>query len=117
MVRFLVLWGVLFFFALTEASGQSPTPVKSGAVKLAEAASKKLDADEGAWRELTAKLASAVSQYNPHSIDLLPEGEALDALKRYGEKVLESGKQVVALHDKWAGASGDLADTLRKCPA
>jgi hypothetical protein len=116
-MRSFVLTGLVLLFALSDVFAQAPPSEKSGAIRLAEAASKKLDADEHAWHELTAKLAAAVSAYNPHSIDFLPEAEALDALKRYAEKVLESGKQVVALHDKWAAASGDLADTLRKCPA
>jgi hypothetical protein len=87
------------------------------AVRMAGVATRTLDHDETAWRELTDRLAKAVESYNPGlSPDPLPEEEALQAFRRYCSKLLESGRAVASLHARWADARVALADSLRKSP-
>jgi hypothetical protein len=87
------------------------------AVRLAGLAARTVERDETNWRELTDRLVKAVETYKPDlSVDPLPEEEALQALRRYCGKLLESGKEVASLHAKWADARVALEDSLRKTP-
>jgi len=86
-------------------------------LELAARAAKKLDRDEQAWADVTQKLQKAVEQYNPASLNVLPEGQSLEAFRGYCGKLMESGRSLLALHDKWGRASEGLDDTLRKAPA
>ena len=99
------------------APGKSSDTVSSPELELAGKAAKKLDRDEEVWSELTQKLQKAVGQYNPASLNVLPEGQSLEAFRGYCKKLLESGRNLLELHDKWSKASEGLDDTLRKAPA
>src|SRR5262249_6762140 len=59
----------------------------------------------------------AVGRYNTGSLNVLPEGESLEAFRGYCKKLVESGRNLLSLHDKWSQASEGLDDTLRKAPA
>jgi hypothetical protein len=86
-------------------------------VRLAGLAARTIERDEASWRELTDRLVKAVEAYKPDlSSDPLPEEEALQALRRYCGKLLESGREVASLHAKWADARVALEDSLRKSP-
>lgn len=99
------------------APGKAAEKVSEPELELAALAAKKLEKDEQAWGELSAKLQKAVEQYNPASLNVLPEGQSLEAFRGYCGKLLESGRNLLALHDKWSKASDGLNDTLRKAPA
>ena len=103
-------------FADEAAPGKSSDEVSSPELEFAARAAKKLDRDEQEWSELTQKLQKAVGQYNPASLNVLPEGQSLEAFRGYCKKLLESGRNLLALHDKWSKASEGLDDTLRKAP-
>jgi hypothetical protein len=90
---------------------------KTPELEIASTVAKKVDRDEAAWRELTAKLQKAVEAYNPASVHVMPEGQSLEAFRSYCAKLLDSGKNLVALHEKWHKASDGLGDSLRKAPA
>jgi hypothetical protein len=99
------------------APGRSSDEVSAPELELATRAAKKLDRDEQEWSELTQRLQKAVGQYNPASLNALPEGQSLEAFRDYCKKLRESGRNLLALHDKWGKASEGLDDTLRKAPA
>lgn len=94
-----------------------PQKTSEQEVEFAATVTKKVDQDEAAWRELTAKLVKAVEAYNPQSLHVAPEGQSLEAFRAYCQKLLESGRVLVALHEKWGSASQGLGDSLRKAPA
>jgi hypothetical protein len=101
-----------------EASASKPAEKKTESeVEFAAKVSSKVDLDEATWRELTAKLAKSVEDYNPASVHVLPEEQSLEAFRKYCGKLLESGRSLVALHERWSKASEGLADSLRKAPA
>jgi hypothetical protein len=104
--------------AMGDEPPTAPALTETGpAVRLAGRAARTVERDEANWRELTAQLVKAVEAYKPGlSADPLPEEETLQALRRYCGKLLESGKQVTALHAKWADARAALADSVRKSP-
>jgi hypothetical protein len=110
-------------FSRAEASTNEETPPKVSEkvsvpeLEFAAAVAKKVDRDEAAWQELTVKLAKAVETYNPSSVHVMPEGQSLDAFRQYCVKLLESGRSLVVLHEKWNKASDGLGDSLRKAPA
>jgi hypothetical protein len=104
-------------FADEAAPGKSAEQISEPELELAARAAKKLDRDEQAWSELTQKLQKAVGEYNPASLNVLPEGQSLGAFRGYCGKLLESGRSLLALHEKWSKASEGLDDTLRKAPA
>ena len=85
-------------------------------LEIAASVAKKIDRDDASWRELTTKLQKAVEAYNPASIHVLPESQSLEAFRTYCGKLLESGKNLVALHEQWDEASEGLGDSLRKAP-
>ncbi len=97
-------------------SGKSAERVSDPELELAAKAAKVLERDEREWATLTQKLQKAVEQYNPASLNVLPEGQSLAAFRNYCGKLLESGRNLLALHDKWSKASEGLDDTLRKAP-
>jgi hypothetical protein len=105
------------------ATDPAPSPARVApdadpAVRLAGAAARRVERDEAAWREQTARLAKAVEAYHPGpTVDPLPEDDALQAFRQYCTRLLESGREVAALHAKWADARVALADSLRKSPA
>jgi hypothetical protein len=109
--------------ALTLATEpNNPTPQipmdADPAVRMAGKAARVIERDEAIWRELTDRLAKAVEAYNPSfSVDPLPEDQALQAFKGYCSKLLESGREVAAVHARWADARAALADSVRKSPA
>jgi hypothetical protein len=90
---------------------------KSPELEIAASVAKRIDRDDASWRELTVKLQKAVEAYNPASVHVLPEGQSLDAFRSYCGKLLESGKNLVAMHERWDKASVGLGDSLRKAPA
>ena len=90
---------------------------KSPELEIAASVAKRIDRDDASWRELTVKLQKAVEAYNPASVHVMPEGQSLDAFRSYCGKLLESGKNLVALHEQWDKASVGLGDSLRKAPA
>src|SRR5262245_34832919 len=90
---------------------------KTPELEIAASVAKKIDRDDASWRELTTKLQKAVEAYNPASVHVLPEGQSLEAFRSYCGKLLESGKNLVALHEQWDKASEGLGDSLRKAPA
>jgi hypothetical protein len=94
------------------ASGKASE--KTPELEIASAVAKKVDQDEAAWWDLTAKLQKAVEAYNPASVHVMPEGQSLEAFRSYCAKLLDSGKNLVALHEKWHKASDGLGDSLRK---
>lgn len=99
------------------ARGKQVEPGSEPELELAAKAAKKLDQDEQMWTDLSQKLQKAVEQYNPASLNVLPEGQSLEAFRAYCGKLMESGRNLLALHDKWSKASEGLDDTLRKAPA
>ena len=99
------------------ATRKAADKVSPPEVEMAAAAAKKVERDEAAWRELTDRLRKAVEQYNPVSLNVLPERQSLEAFRGYCGKLLESGRNLVVLHEKWDRASEGLADSLRKAPA
>jgi hypothetical protein len=109
--------GVSTLFAGDTGTGKSVEPGSGPELELAAKAAKKLDRDEQMWTDLSQKLQKAVEQYNPASLNLLPEGQSLEAFRGYCGKLMESGRNLLALHDKWSQASEGLDDTLRKAPA
>jgi hypothetical protein len=101
-----------------EAGASKPVEkVSEPEVEFAASVAKRLDRDDTAWQDLTAKLAKAVESYNPASVHSSPEGQSLEAFRKYCGKLLESGRVLVALHVKWNKASDGLGDSLRKAPA
>jgi hypothetical protein len=95
----------------------SPAAATDPAVRLAGTAARTVERDEAAWREQTARLAKAVEAYRPDlTADPLPEDDALQAFRQFCRKLLDSGREVAALHAKWADARAALADSLRKSP-
>jgi hypothetical protein len=86
-------------------------------IEVAKTVAKKVERDEATWQELALQMAKAVEAYNPASVHTMPEGESLEAFRKYCQKLLESGKSFVALHEKWNKASVGLEDSLRKAPA
>src|SRR5262245_29980166 len=86
-------------------------------VEFAAKVATRLDRDEADWRELTAKLAKSVEAYNPGSLHVKPEEQSLEAFRKYCGKLLESGRSLVTLHEKWSKTSDGLGDSLRKAPA
>jgi hypothetical protein len=99
------------------APEKSAEQVSEPELELAAKAARKLDRDEQAWGQLTRKLQLAVGEYNPASLNVLPEGQSLEAFRGYCGKLVESGRGLLALHEKWSEASEGLDDTLRKAPA
>jgi hypothetical protein len=99
------------------ANDLPPRKASEQEVEFAATVTKKVDQDEAAWRELTSKLVKAVETYNPQSLHVAPEGQSLEAFRAYCQKLLESGRVLVALHEKWGSASEGLGDSLRKAPA
>lgn len=83
----------------------------------AAAVAKKVDRDEANWQESTSKLAKAVESYNPASVHVMPESRSLEAFRVYCGRLLESGRALIALHEKWNKASEGLGDSLRKAPS
>jgi len=114
-----VLFGLIGAKAPADEPGAAKDNVKSTEpeVEFAAKVASKVDQDDAAWRELTAKLAKSVEAYNPSSVHPLPEEQSLDAFRKYCGKLLESGRSLVALHEKWTKASDGLSDSLRKAPA
>lgn len=86
-------------------------------VEFAAKVATRLEKDEADWRELTSKLAKSVEAYNPGSLHVRPEEQSLDAFRKYCGKLLESGRHLVTLHEKWSKSSDGLGDSLRKAPA
>src|SRR5262245_42425231 len=80
------------------ASGKASE--KTPELEIASAVARKVDRDEAAWQELTVKLQKAVELYNPASVHVMPEGQSLEAFRAYCVKLRESGKNLVALHEK-----------------
>lgn len=109
--------GASAVFAVDTAPVKQVEPGSEPELELAANAAKKLDQDEEMWTDLSQKLQKAVEQYNPASLNVLPEGQSLEAFRGYCGKLMESGRNLLALHDKWSKASEDLDDTLRKAPA
>lgn len=103
--------------AFGDEPGGGRPPEKTPELEIAASAAKKLDRDEASWQELTTKLRKAVEQYHPDTVFVLPEREPLDAFRGYCGKLLESGQNLVALHEKWDKASDALGDSLKKAPA
>jgi len=103
-------------FAEETATGKTAEKVSDPDLELATTAAKKVDRDEAVWRELTDKLQKAVERYNPASSNPLPERQSLEAFRSYCGKLVESGRSLLALHDKWNKASDGLDDSLRKAP-
>lgn len=99
------------------ATGKAAEKVSEPELDLAAAVAKKVDRDELAWRDLTDKLRKAVEGYNPTSLHIMPEGQSLEAFRQYCGKLLDSGRALVALYEKWDKASAGLGDSLRKAPA
>lgn len=104
-------------FAADASPGKQVETGSEPELELAARAAKKLDQDEQMWTDLSQKLQKAVEQYNPASLNVLPEGQSLEAFRGYCGKLMESGRNLLALHDKWSKASEGLDDTLRKAPA
>lgn len=109
--------GASAVFAADTATGKQVEPGSEPELELAAKAAKKLDQDEQMWTDLSQKLQKAVEQYNPASLNVLPEGQSLEAFRSYCGKLMQSGRNLLALHDKWCMASEGLDDTLRKAPA
>jgi hypothetical protein len=109
--------GASAVFAADAAPGKQVEPGSEPELELAARAARKLDQDEQIWTDLSQKLQKAVEQYNPASLNVLPEGQSLEAFRGYCGKLMESGRNLLALHDKWSKASEGLDDTLRKAPA
>lgn len=103
--------------AADTAPGKQVEPGSEPELEFAAKAAKKLDQDEQMWTDLSQKLQKAVEQYNPASLNVLPEGQSLEAFRGYCGKLMESGRNLLALHEKWSKASEGLDDTLRKAPA
>lgn len=99
------------------ATGKAAEKVSEPELDLAAAAAKIVDRDEQNWRELTDKLRKAVEAYNPTSLHIMPEGQSLEAFRQYCGKLLESGRALIAIYEKWDKASDGLGDSLRKAPA
>src|SRR5260370_21575229 len=78
---------------------------KSPELEIAASVAKRIDRDAASWRELTEKLQKAVEPYNPASVHVRPEGQSLTAFPNYCRKLLESGKNLVALHERSAPPS------------
>jgi hypothetical protein len=114
-----VLVGLSGAKAPADEPGAVKTNVKATEpeVEFAARVATKVDQDDAAWRELTAKLAKTVEAYNPRSVHAMPEGQSLEAFRGYCGKLLQSGRSLIALHEKWTKASDGLSDSLRKAPA
>jgi len=108
------------FAAIGAKDGRPPEAPENESgpdVKFANAVLRKVGRDEATWHEVTLKLTRAVESYDPSSSDLIPERESLEAFRQYCWKLLESGRNVEALFEKWTKASDGLSDSLRKAPA
>jgi hypothetical protein len=116
MYRFVVALVLTIAVAVAAAPADEspPTALKEPAVQFAGSTSRKLEADDAAWHKVTSDLLKALEAYEPGSLNLKAEDAALAALRAYVLKLLESGREVVTLHEKWSGASASLADSLRK---
>jgi hypothetical protein len=109
--------GVCCSAAIADEAAPGKQSDNTPELRIAASVAKKIDKDDASWQELTLKLQKAVEQYNPASVRLLPESQSLEAFRNYCGKLLESGKNLVALHEKWNQASEGLGDSLRKAPA
>lgn len=116
LATFIALGGAAVF-ADEPAPGKSVDQKSEPELELAAKAAKKLDRDEQGWNDLTQKLQKAIGEYNPASLNVLSEGQSLDAFRTYCGKLQESGRNLLSLHEKWSKASEGLDDTLRKAPA
>src|SRR5262249_42209714 len=113
----LLVFGMGLCVSALSGEEQSSEKAVEPEVTFASAVAKKVDRDESAWQELTVKLAKAVESYNPASLHVMPEIQTLEAFRTYCAKLLESGRELVSLHEKWNKASVGLGDSLKKAPA
>jgi hypothetical protein len=89
---------------------------KDPATEVAQAASKRIEADEVRWAERTEELARALQVFSPGVVNLAQERPPLATLREYVKKLQQGSGEVVVKHERWAQASEALLASLRSAP-